>query len=263
MLAVISPAKTLDYDTPAPFADYTQPALLAESALLIERLRQLQEADIASLMKVSSTIAALNHRRYQLWQPPFTPGNAKQALFAFQGDVYQGLDAASLTHDDCLFAQQHLRMLSGLYGLLRPFDLMQAYRLEMGTSLSTERGKDLYAFWGDIISLELKQALQDQADDCLINLASQEYFKAVRPKLLGEKIIHIIFKERRGLDYAIIGVYAKRARGLMCRYMIQNRLSKPQQLQQFDLEGYQFAAGLSDDSHYVFTRDSVAPASGE
>ncbi len=259
MLAVISPAKTLDYDTPAPVADYTQPDMLAESALLIERLRQLDAAAIAKLMKVSANIAELNHRRFALWQPPFTPDNAKQALFAFQGDVYQGLAAGTLSADDIHYAQRHLRMLSGLYGLLRPLDLMQPYRLEMGTTLSNIRGKDLYAFWGAAISLQLNAALQEQGDDCLINLASQEYFKAVQQKALKGRIIHIVFKERRGLDYAIIGVYAKRARGLMVRYLIQHRLQQPEQLKAFDWEGYRYADGLSDDSTYVFTRDASLP----
>ncbi len=259
MLAVISPAKTLDYDTPPPVADYSRPDLLSESALLIERLRQLSETDIARLMKVSGNIAALNHRRYSLWQPPFEPGNAKQALFAFQGDVYQGLDAATLSTTDIEYAQQHLRILSGLYGLLRPLDLMQPYRLEMGTSLGNARGKDLYAFWGDEISRQLNISLQAQGDDCLINLASQEYFKAVQQKALKGRIIHVVFKERRGLDYAIIGVYAKRARGLMVRYMIQHRLQQPGQLKAFDWEGYHYADGLSNDSTYVFTRDASLP----
>jgi len=254
MLIVISPAKKLDMDTASPFAKHSQPTLLQHAQILIDTLRQQDSFDIAELMKLSMKLADLNVARYQAWNTPFTPENAKQALWAFRGDVYQGMDADSFSHDDANFAQAHLRILSGLYGLLRPFDLMQAYRLEMGTKLTNIRGKDLYAFWGDIITENINNALEEHEDSILINLASQEYFKSIRASKLNAKIITPIFKEHKNGQYKVIGIYAKRARGLMSRYIIQNRLSMPDELRSFDVDGYTWNAELSDKQQLVFTR---------
>lgn len=255
MLIVVSPAKTLDFDTPPVISDFTQPELLAESALLIERARQLSPTDIAQLMKISDKLAGLNAARFADWQPDFTPDNAKQALLAFKGDVYTGLDADSLTAKDFAFAQAHLRMLSGLYGLLRPLDLMQAYRLEMGTKLDNLRGKDLYQFWGDIITDKLNLALAAQGDNVLINLASNEYFKAVQPTRLNGQIITPVFKDCKNGQYKIISFYAKKARGLMARYIIENQLTEVSQLTQFDTDGYYFVAAESSATELMFKRE--------
>ncbi|MGO4998014.1 peroxide stress protein YaaA [Oceanisphaera sp. W20_SRM_FM3] len=255
MLIVVSPAKTLDFDTPPVISTFTQPQLLAESTLLIERARQLTPADIGQLMKISDKLAGLNAARFADWQPDFTPDNAKQALLAFKGDVYTGLDAESLSAKDFEFAQQHLRMLSGLYGLLRPLDLMQAYRLEMGTKLVNARGKDLYQFWGNIITDKLNEALAEQGDNVLINLASNEYFKAVQPKRLAGQIITPVFKDCKNGQYKIISFYAKKARGLMTRYIIQNQLTQVSQLTAFDTDGYYFVEAESTATELVFKRE--------
>lgn len=255
MLVVVSPAKTLDYETPPVVSDYTQPELLNDSALLIERARELTPADIGKLMKISDKLAGLNAARFADWQPNFTPDNAKQALLAFKGDVYTGLDAETLTSDDFAFAQDHFRMLSGLYGLLRPLDLMQPYRLEMGTKLENERGKDLYAFWGNIITDKLNAALAAQGDNVLINLASNEYFKAVQTKRLAGQIITPIFKDCKNGQYKIISFYAKKARGLMARYIIQHQLSEVSQLTAFDTAGYYFVESESSATELVFKRE--------
>jgi len=254
MLIVISPAKKLDMDTTAPFIKHSQPELLQHAQLLIDALREKDSFDIAELMKLSMKLADLNVARYQAWQTPFVPKNAKQALWAFRGDVYQGMDADSFNHDDADFAQAHLRILSGLYGLLRPFDLMQAYRLEMGTKFKNLRGKNLYEFWDAIITEKLNNALEAQGDNILINLASQEYFKSVQASKLNAKIITPVFKEHKSGQYKVIGIYAKRARGLMSRYIIQNCLNNPDQLRSFDVDGYNWNAELSNSKQLVFTR---------
>ena len=254
MLIVISPAKKLDMETPANTDLYTQPALLEHARALINILQEKDSFEIASLMKLSMKLADLNVSRYQTWQPPFSPSNAKQALWAFRGDVYQGMDVDSFQSADIDFAQSHLRILSGLYGILRPLDLMQAYRLEMGTKLANPQGKDLYAFWGDTITQTLNAALKEQGDDILINLASQEYFKSIQTKNLQGKIITPVFKESKNGQYKVIGIYAKRARGLMSRYIIQHQLSHPEELKDFNLDGYQWHAELSDEQQLVFTR---------
>ncbi len=258
MLLVISPAKTLDYETAPVIASHTQPLFVDQAQALIRQLRELSVQDVATLMKLSDKLAALNVARYASWQPEFTCANAKQALLAFKGDVYTGLDAESFSAEDFTYAQQHLRMLSGLYGLLRPLDLMQPYRLEMGTKFANSRGKDLYAFWGSIITDALNEALAGQAQPVLINLASNEYFKAVKPKQLNARIITPVFKDWKGGQYKIISFYAKKARGLMSRYIIQHRLSEPEQLKGFDLEGYRFAASLSQGDSWTFIRDHEA-----
>jgi len=254
MLMVISPAKTLDYESPLATQRFTQPALLEKSHQLIDVARDLSPAQIASLMSISDKLAHLNAERFNQWQPPFTPDNARQAILAFKGDVYTGLQAETFSEADFDFAQQHLRMLSGLYGLLRPLDLMQPYRLEMGIKLTNPAGKDLYSFWGDLLTEKLNEALADQGDDVLINLASDEYFKAIKPKLLKGQLIKPVFLDEKNGKFKIISFYAKKARGLMSRFVIQNRLSKPEQLKEFDVDGYFFAADESKGNELVFKR---------
>jgi len=200
-------------------------------------------------------LADLNMQRFQKWRTPFTPANASPALLAFQGDVYQGLQSETLDMDDLAFAQRHLRILSGLYGVLRPLDLMQDYRLEMGTALANPHGRDLYAFWGDTITEALNRTLAEQGDDILINLASQEYFKAVRPEKLAGRIITPLFKERKAGGYKIVSLLAKRARGMMSRFIVDRRISDPEALKTFDVGGYRFNPELSSEHQWSFTRD--------
>ena len=254
MLMIISPAKTLDFDHPAPISDYTMPDLLQHSQQLINIMREKDSFELAELMKISIKLADLNTGRFRAWQTPFTSDNAKQSLFAFRGDVYTGLDADTLKIDDITFVQKHLRILSGLYGLLRPLDLMQAYRLEMGTRLANERGSNLYDFWGSLITKQLNQAIKDQSDKLLINLASNEYFKAVKVKELDAEVITPVFKEKRGDSYKIISFSAKKARGMMCRYIIDKKITEPDKVKEFDLDAYSFNAELSSGNNWVFTR---------
>lgn len=254
MLAVISPAKTLDYETPAVTDEFSQPAHLTQSRKLIRRLRELGSDDIARLMKVSDSLAELNRQRYRQWKTPFRPDNARQALFAFKGDVYLGLDAYSMKPGDIDFAQRHLRILSGLYGILRPLDLMQPYRLEMGTRLDTAQGRNLYQFWGERLAQSLNKELKQTGADTLVNLASNEYFKAVGPKQLKARVIAPTFREFHKGEFRFISFTAKKARGLMARFMIDQRLDDVDGLKDFDYEGYRFAAGLSNDTEWVFTR---------
>ncbi|WP_370298479.1 peroxide stress protein YaaA [Pontibacterium sp.] len=253
MLIVISPAKTLDYDT-APVTDtYSQPGYLDHSAELIEQLRTLSVQDVAELMKLSDKLSSLNVARFEEWTPEFNTGNAKQALLAFKGDVYAGMDAQSFSEEDFAFAQDHLRILSGLYGLLKPLDLMQPYRLEMGTKLANGRGKDLYQFWGNIICDALNEELKQE--QVLINLASNEYVKAAKAKSISSRIITPVFKDWKNGQYKMISFYAKKARGLMSRYIIQNKLEDPEALKGFDLEGYRFAESMSEGDTWTFIRD--------
>lgn len=254
MIFVISPAKSLDFDTPPVTAEYTQPGFLTRSAVLVQRLRELSPAELSRLMDISDALAVLNVTRYAEWAPPFTPANAKQALLAFNGDVYEGLDAASLSPAGLAWCQQHLRILSGLYGLLRPLDLIQPYRLEMGTKLGNAAGKDLYAFWGEDITQALNAAMSPSGPAVLVNLASEEYFKAVRPKALKARIVNCVFEDWKGGRYKIISFYAKRARGLMARHAITGRLQEAEQLKGFAEGGYTFAPEASDDTRWVFRR---------
>ncbi|XYQ85281.1 peroxide stress protein YaaA [Pseudomonas syringae] len=256
MLMVISPAKTLDFETPPTTKRFTQPQYLDHSQELISQLRELAPAQIAELMHLSDKLAGLNAARFGSWTPAFTPKNAKQALLAFKGDVYTGLQAETLSEDQLDYAQKHLRMLSGLYGLLRPLDLMQPYRLEMGTRLANARGKDLYAFWGTRISEWLNEALADQGDDLLLNLASTEYFSAVKRSALNARVIDIEFKDLKNGQYKIISFYAKKARGMMSRFVIEERIDSPEALRAFDVQGYRYNAELSTPSKLVFLRDS-------
>ena len=257
MLLVISPAKTLDYETPPATSRFTQPEFLDHAQELIQQLRELSPAQIAELMHLSDKLAGLNVARYGSWHPDFTPSNAKQALLAFKGDVYTGLNAEDFVDADFDFAQQHLRMLSGLYGLLRPLDLMQPYRLEMGTKLANARGKDLYAFWGERISGWLNEALAAQGDDILLNLASNEYFSSVKRKALNARIIDTEFKDLKNGQYKIISFYAKKARGLMARYVIKHQLRDPQALKDFAEQGYRYSAKDSSADKLVFLRDQA------
>ena len=255
MLMVISPAKTLDYETPPATARFTQPHYLDHSQELIEQLRELSPQQIGELMHLSDKLSGLNAARFGSWTPAFTPENAKQALLAFKGDVYTGLNAETFSDADFSYAQDHLRMLSGLYGLLRPLDLMMPYRLEMGTKLANARGKDLYAFWGTQISEWLNQALAEQGDDVLLNLASNEYFSAVKKSALNARIINTEFKDLKNGQHKIISFYAKKARGLMARYVIKERIRDPEQLKAFDYQGYRYSAEQSKPDSLVFLRD--------
>ena len=254
MLIVVSPAKTLDYETPSKTKVFTLPDYLDNSQELISRLRQLSSLDISELMKVSTNIADLNFDRYESWNKSFTEKNAKQAVLAFKGDVYTGLNAETFNAKDFNFAQKHLRILSGLYGLLRPLDLMQPYRLEMGTRLDTDRGKNLYEFWGSTITEGLNAQLKKTKSGALINLASNEYFKAVKAKQLNSEIITPAFKEFKDGDYKMIGIYAKKARGMLSRYIIKHRLTDPEDIKAFDEEGYTFSKKLSKGNTWVFSR---------
>ncbi|RMH59538.1 MAG: peroxide stress protein YaaA [Zetaproteobacteria bacterium] len=253
MLIVISPAKKLDTETPAPTREYSQPALLQYSQQLVDILREMDSFALAELMKLSMKLADLNMHRFQQWQPPFTLENAKQALFMFRGDTYIGLDADTLDEDDLRFAQQHLRILSGLYGLLRPLDLIQPYRLEMGTRLANPKGANLYAFWDNLIT-EMLNREASSPSEVLINLASNEYFKAIKPKLFHGAIITPVFKEARANGLKTIGLFAKRARGMMARYIIRHRLREPDAIQAFNEGGYAFAPELSSAREWVFVR---------
>ncbi len=256
MLLVISPAKTLDYTSPVRTKLSSQANFLNNAELLIGSLRQFSPEKISELMKVSAKIAGLNFDRYQSWDKDFSKADARQALLAFKGGVYLGLDAASFTPADFDFAQQHLRIISGLYGLLRPLDLMLAYRLEMGTKLNTERGRNLYEFWGSSITQSLNDQLEEINSQYLINLASNEYFKALRPKELNgqRQIITPAFKEYKNGEYKMIGVYAKKARGLLSRYIIQHQLSDPEDIKAFNVDGYEFSQKLTQGNTWVFAR---------
>ncbi|MBV0932726.1 peroxide stress protein YaaA [Marinobacterium weihaiense] len=255
MLTLVSPAKTLDYDSPLATDAFTRPRFTDHSQVLIDTLRQLSVQDVADLMKLSDKLASLNVARYESWQPEHTPDNARQAVLAFKGDVYTGLDADSLNDDDFDFAQRHLRILSGLYGVLRPLDLLEPYRLEMGTRLENPRGSNLYQFWGSLITDSLNTELAEQNDDVVVNLASNEYFKAVKTKALKARLITPVFKDFKNGQYKIISFYAKKARGLMSRYIIQNRIDTPDALKGFDLEGYYFSDAQSQGDTWVFLRD--------
>ncbi|TNE74941.1 MAG: peroxide stress protein YaaA [Gammaproteobacteria bacterium] len=254
MLMVISPAKTLDYESPLATERFTQPDFLDDACELIDQLKELEPHQVSNLMGISDKLGQLNADRFQSWHTPFTPDNARQAILAFKGDVYTGLNAEDFSEEDFDFAQNHLRMLSGLYALLRPLDLMQPYRLEMGTKFENKRGKDLYAFWGNIITDEINRLL-DNDDGVLVNLASNEYFKSVKKKALNGRLITPQFKDFKNGQYKMISFYAKKARGLMCRYAIQNRITQADDLKAFDLEGYYFSEEQSDTNNWVFLRE--------
>ena len=255
MLAIISPAKTLDFESAVRNLPVSQPHLTDYSEQLIEICRQLSPQDLSSLMSISDKLAGLNAARFAEWTKSHNEKNSRAAIWAFKGDVYTGLDADSLSDEDVQFAQRHLRMLSGLYGLLKPLDLMQPYRLEMGTKLANPKGKDLYAFWGNIITQSVQQALDEQGDRILINLASDEYYKSVKESQLDAQIVKPIFLDNKNGKYKVVSFYAKKARGLMCHFIIQNRLERVEQLKEFDLGGYWFDATSSTEKEFVFKRD--------
>ena len=254
MLIVVSPAKTLDYESPLPTDEFTRPAHLKQSKLLINSLRDLSALDLSELMHISSKIAELNFERNHEWKTPFNLKNSRQAMFAFKGDVYTGLDAYSMTPQNIDFAQQHLRILSGLYGLLRPLDLMRPYRLEMGSKLETSAAKNLYQFWDMQITDALNKQLKAIKSDTLVNLASNEYFKAVKPAKIKGQIITPAFKDFHNGEYKMIGFYAKKARGLMSRFIIDHELTRVEDIRKFDVEGYRYNPVMSEGDQWVFTR---------
>lgn len=254
MLAIVSPAKRLDMTPPDRDLPLSEPVFLEESARLVKVARGLGVNELKQLMGISDSLAELNRERFRAFTTPFTPDNAAPAIFAFRGDTYQGLDADSLSDDDIVYAQDHLGILSGLYGLLRPLDLMQPYRLEMGVKLHNLRGEDLYDFWGDRITEEINRRLEHSAEPVLVNLASNEYFRAVRPDKLEGRLITPVFKEVKGGVARVIGLMAKRARGMMARHIIQNRLTRPEDLRDFTAGGYRFMPELSDETRLEFHR---------
>ncbi|NCT97100.1 MAG: peroxide stress protein YaaA [Comamonadaceae bacterium] len=258
MLFLISPAKALDYETPPHVKAHTQPLFVEQSAELIEVLKRKTPQQIATLMDLSDKLAALNAARYEAWAPKFTAKNAKQAVLAFDGDVYGGLDAKNLSETELEWLQQHLCILSGLYGVLRPLDWMQPYRLEMGTRLKTPRGANLYAFWGSRIADYLNQRALADKSPVVINLASEEYFKAVDLKVLRPRVVSCVFEERKPAGYKVISFMAKRARGLMVRWAVRHQASTPEQLKAFDLEGYRFTPDASGPDRLVFRREATS-----
>ena len=255
MLFLISPAKALDYETPPTTATHTQPLFVPQASELIAVLRDKSPQQIAELMDLSDQLSGLNVARYQAWRPKFNTKNAKQAVLAFDGDVYGGLDAKTLSEGDLNWAQQHLCILSGLYGVLRPLDLMQPYRLEMGTRLATPKGKNLYQFWGTQVADYLNQRATADATPVVINLASEEYFKVVDRKALKPRVVTCVFEERKGDRYKVISFMAKRARGLMVRHAVLHRVMSVEELKAFDAEGYRYIAELSEPDRLVFRRD--------
>lgn len=260
MLALISPAKTLDYESALPTDAHTLPRLLEHSQELIDVSRKLSATDISNLMSVSEKIAKLNVERFNDWQSEFNFSNARQALFAFKGDVYTGLDAYDLNDQHIEFAQNHLRMLSGLYGLLRPLDLMMPYRLEMGTKLQNPRGHNLYQFWGDRITSLINDDLEQANSELLVNIASDEYYKSVIERKIKAEIIKLVFLDQKNGKYKVISFYAKKARGLMARYIIENQLNKAEDLKSFNTDGYYFDAESSLKGELVFKRDEQQAA---
>ena len=259
MLILISPAKKLDYETELVTEQYSQPQFLDQSTILIEQLRQYAPHEIASLMHLSDKLAALNFERFAAWNTPFTQDNARPAVLAFRGDVYEGMAADTFSDTDFDYAQQHLRILSGLYGVLRPLDLMQAYRLEMGTGLKNERGKDLYAFWGERITDRLNADLAESGNELIVNLASNEYFKSVKKKSLQGQLITPAFKDWKNGQYKMISFFAKKARGMMTRYLIQNQVTDVAGMLKFQADGYAYDEALTKSpSEPVFSRRLAA-----
>ena len=255
MLAILSPAKSLDYESKLATRKSSQPLFVEDAQELIGTLRGYDPAGLASLMGISDDLAELNYRRNLEWAPEFERGCARPAVLAFKGDVYLGLDAQSMSERDFTWAQKHLRILSGLHGLLRPLDLIRPYRLEMGTKLPTERGKSLYDFWGDKLTCALNEAIEQQKQPILVNLASNEYFNVLDSDAIRARIINIHFREWRSGKYRFLSFFAKRARGLMARYMIDNRVKTLSALKAFDYDGYAYNAAMSDGDDWVFTRE--------
>ncbi len=255
MLIVISPAKKLDFDASSGIEKYTQPELLGYSEKLVSKLKKMSPKQVSKLMNISDDLGELNFQRFQSWQIPFTPENAKQAILAFNGDVYQGLDAGSLSETVLERSQQKLRILSGLYGVLKPLDLIQPYRLEMGTKLKYNKANNLYDFWNPILTKKINEAVLESGSEIVINLASNEYFKSIDKKKLKAEIVTPDFKDLKNGSYKMISFYAKRARGLMTRFILENDISEISNLQAFESEGYHFNPRLSTDGNPVFTRE--------
>jgi cytoplasmic iron level regulating protein YaaA (DUF328/UPF0246 family) len=258
MLILLSPAKTLDMKSPARIAEPSQPGFMEESDKLVTSLRQYRKRELGDLMKISESLAELNVERFQAWQPPFDMNNARPAIQAFRGDVYVGLDADSLKSRDLEFAQKHLRILSGLYGVLKPLDLIQAYRLEMGTALKTRRGKNLYEFWGERITQSLNDELGVMKQPAVVNLASNEYFKSVKPKQLAAPLVTPVFKDEKNGNYKIISFFAKKARGAMARHLILSRAKDMAAVEAFDGLGYRLDPEESSAGQLVFLRSEKA-----
>ncbi|MCH3883161.1 MULTISPECIES: peroxide stress protein YaaA [Tenacibaculum] len=252
MKIIISPAKSLDFESKVPTSLHTEPQFLAQSEKLNKKLKTLSRKKLSELMKISGDLAALNYDRNQTWETPFTQDNAKQAIYAFTGAVFQGIDVNSLAEEKLPVLQDNLRILSGLYGLLKPLDLIQPYRLEMGTRLKVGRAENLYKFWGDEIANALNEEIND--DELFINLASSEYFKAVNKKVLKVPMITPVFKDFKNGEYKIVMTYAKKARGLMVRYIIENNVKTIQELKGFNVDKYRFSSELSSETELVFTR---------
>lgn len=259
MLITLSPSKGQDFETPTPSAIQSIPDQLEDSQLLINEAKKLDIKDVRELMEVSENISILNVERFNTWQLPFTTENAKAALFAFKGDVYSGIQKEKYTDDDLAYAQEHLRILSGLYGALRPMDLIQPYRLEMKTKLKNPRGENLYQFWNERITNKLNEALEEQEEKVLVNLASKEYFKSVKPKKLDGALLNISFKETKGDKTRVIAIFAKRARGMMTDFILRNRIEHAEDIKDFGAGGYKFSSQQSTDKNWVFTRAQPAP----
>jgi len=259
MIITLSPSKGQDFENAAPTHSFTLPEQLTDSLELIAELKNYSVQDIGELMSISDNLSKLNHQRYLDFKTPFTAQNAKQALFAFKGDVYSGITTASMNQADFEYAQEHLRILSGLYGCLRPLDLIQAYRLEMKTKLPSKRGANLYQFWGNSITELLNKALEQQKEKVLVNLASNEYYKSVNPKDINGTIISVAFKENKDGKSRIIAIYAKKARGMMTDFIIRNRIETTEGLKDFDYADYKFDPAVSKDNLLVFSRKQPEP----
>jgi hypothetical protein len=255
MLIVISPAKSLDTETPAGYSNFTLPEMTEQSEKLVKRLKTMSPKQLSALMGISAELGELNFKRFQQWQLPFTTENAKQAIFLFNGDVYQGLQAKTLSDELLELAQTRLRILSGLYGVLRPLDLMQPYRLEMGTRLKYQRAENLYEFWSLSITKKINEAVAQSGSGVLVNLASNEYFKSIDRKKLKAKVVTPEFRELKNGKYVMVSFFAKRARGLMTRFVLENNITNPADLQAFDVESYVFNPRLSKPENPVFTRE--------
>lgn len=258
MIITLSPSKGQDFTAPAKTKKSTTPVALDDSQLLIKELRKIKSGELQEMMSISENIANLNVDRFKKFKTPFNTSNAKQAIFAFKGDVYSGIDIENFSADDLAYAQKHLRILSGLYGYLRPLDLIQPYRLEMKTRLKNPRGDNLYQFWGESITERLNKELVKQQQPVLVNLASNEYFKSVKPKLLKGRLLNINFKETKNGKTRVVAIFAKRARGMMADYILRNRIEKPEDLKKFKLGGYKFSKTDSDDTQWTFIRPQPA-----
>lgn len=259
MIITLSPSKGQDFDTPTPSKIFTLPEQLEDSQLLINEAKKLDMESISELMAVSENISNLNVQRFQDWKLPFNESNAKAALFAFKGDVYSGIEKDKYDDGDLTYAQDHLRILSGLYGALRPMDLIQPYRLEMKTRLENPRGENLYQFWGESITDKLNELMQQQDEKTLVNLASNEYYKSVKPKLINGKILNVSFKEEKDGKSRILAVYAKKARGMMTDFILRNRIEKAEDIKDFGTADYKFSKSESDENTWVFSRPQPKP----